>query len=92
MIKTKLRKDDQIVVISGSDKGKRGKILFIDKKRGRVIVEGINKRTKLMKANKDNPKGGALKMEFPIDISNVMFFSDKKKKGLRLNSSIREKK
>lgn len=90
MIKTKLKKDDQVVVLTGSDKGKRGKILYIDRKNGRVIVEGINKKTKFMKANSENPKGGAIQIEYPINISNVLYFSEKEKKGVRLNSKHKE--
>jgi large subunit ribosomal protein L24 len=92
MIKTRLKKEDQVIVISGSDKGKRGKILYIDRKNGRVIVEGINKKTKFLKANSENPKGGAVEIEYPINISNVMYFSDKKKKGIRLGADSKDSK
>jgi large subunit ribosomal protein L24 len=91
MLKTKLKKEDQVIVVTGSDKGKRGKILHIFKD-GRVIVEGINKKIKNIKAeaDKENSKGGPVELEYPINVSNVMFFDDKQKKGIRVNKVSRE--
>ncbi len=84
MIKTMIKKDDNVVILSGADRGKRGKVLFIDRKNGRVIIEGINKKKKFVKPSQENPKGGIISLEFPIHISNVMLFCDKCKKGVRL--------
>ena len=89
MISTKLKKDDVVTVNSGDDKGKRGKILFVDKTKGRVVVEGINKKVKHVKANKNNQSGGRIVMEFPFKISNVSYFCDKCKKGVRLGIEIK---
>ena len=83
-IKTKFKRNDSVVVISGSDRGKRGKILKVDRAKGRVIVEGINKRNKYLKPSQDNPKGRLVNIEYPINISNVMYFCDKCKKGTRV--------
>jgi large subunit ribosomal protein L24 len=83
-VKTKFKKNDSVVVISGSDRGKRGKILKVDRTKGRVIVEGINKRNKYLKPSQDNPKGRLVNIEYPINISNVMYFCDKCKKGTRV--------
>jgi len=82
--KTKFKKNDSVVVISGSDRGKRGKILNVDRVKGRVIVEGINKRNKYLKPSQDNPKGRLVNIEYPINISNIMYFCDKCKKGTRV--------
>lgn len=84
--KVKLRKDDEVIVISGSreDKGKKGKILSIDKKRDRVYVSGINKKKKFVRPTQENPQGGEIEIERPIHISNVMFYDSKLKKGVRL--------
>jgi len=71
--KIKLRKGDQVRIISGKDKGKDGKILVIDHKTDRVIVEGINIITKHQKANAAHPQGGLIKKEASIHVSNVMF-------------------
>jgi len=92
MVRTKLKKNDNVVVISGGDKGKKGKILLVDLKKGRIIVEGINKKTKHMRATQENPKGGVIKIERPMEISNVMYFCDKCKKGVRLGAQIKDDK
>jgi len=89
-MKTKLKVNDSVLIISGSDRGRRGKILFIDKKGGRLIVEGVNKRNKFIKPNQENPKGGMITREFPIKISNVMYFCDKCKKGVKLQTIVKE--
>ena len=84
MIHSKIKKSDEVVVITGSDKGKRGKILLLDSEKGKVIVEGINIKTKHVKASQANPKGGIMKIERPMSLSNVMVFCDKCKKGVRI--------
>ncbi len=89
MIKTKMKKNDNVVVISGKDRGRRGKILFIDKKKGRAIIEGINKKKKYVRPSQEYPKGGVISLEYPINLSNVMLFCEKCKKGVRLG--IKEK-
>ena len=92
MVRTKLKKNDNVVIIAGADKGKKGKILLVDPKKGRVVVEGINKKTKHVRATQDNPKGGIIKIERPVEISNVMVFCDKCKKGVRLGSQMKDDK
>ncbi|MCU0846609.1 MAG: 50S ribosomal protein L24 [Spirochaetes bacterium] len=89
--KTKLKVNDNVVVISGADKGKRGKILKINRNSGRVIIEGINKRKKFLRPNQENPQGGFITMEFPINLSNVMLFCDKCKKGVRIGMETKDK-
>ena len=71
-MKTKLRKGDRVVIIAGKDKGKEGNITFIDRKNGRVVVEGCNMITKHQKANAVN-QGGLIEKEAPIHMSNVMY-------------------
>jgi large subunit ribosomal protein L24 len=92
MVHTRLKKNDDVMVIAGTDKGKRGKILLVDPDKGRVVVEGINKKTKHVRASQDNPKGGILKIERPVDVSNVLFFCDKCKKGVRLGAKLKDDK
>ena len=65
---------DKVVVIAGKDKDKEGKVLSVDAKNGKVVVEGINMLTKHIKPNAANPQGGIITVEGPIDISNVMYF------------------
>jgi large subunit ribosomal protein L24 len=83
----KLKKNDSVVIIAGKDKGKRGKVLLVDIKKDRVIVEGVNKKKKYLRATQENPKGSALMVEYPLHSSNVMYFCEKCKKGVRLGVS-----
>lgn len=77
-VKIKLKKGDLVRVISGDERGKEGKILLIDRKKYRAIVEGINLVTKSEKPNAKNTKGGLVKKEAPIHLSNLMFVEDGK--------------
>ena len=68
----KIKKGDNVRIITGKDKGKDGKVLkIVDGKK--VIVEGLNQVTKHSKPSQDNPKGGIIHKEAPVDISNVMY-------------------
>ena len=69
----KIKKGDMVKVITGKDKDKEGKVISIDRKNGRVIVEGINQVTKHEKPSAANQNGGIVQKEAPIDISNVMY-------------------
>lgn len=71
-IKYKLRKEDLVQVMAGKDKGKQGKILKIDREKGRVIVSGLNMVKKAMKKKSQNDRGGIVEVEAPLHISNVM--------------------
>ena len=68
----KIKKGDKVVVIAGVDKGKEGKILFVDRKKDKVIVEGVNMIKKHQKASANN-QGGIIQKEAPISASNVMY-------------------
>jgi large subunit ribosomal protein L24 len=72
-VKFKLKRGDQVIVTAGKDKGKKGRILHVDRKGARVVVETVNMVTKHMKANRQNQSGGIIKKEAPIHISNVMY-------------------
>ena len=67
----KIKKGDNVKVITGKDKGKEGKVIAV--KDSKVLVEGVNMVTKHSKASQSNPKGGIIHQESPIDISNVMY-------------------
>ncbi|MDE7340936.1 MAG: 50S ribosomal protein L24 [Lachnospiraceae bacterium] len=69
----KIKKGDTVKVIAGKDKDKEGKVVSVDRKNGRVLVEGINKITKHEKPSAANQNGGIVQKEAPIDISNVMY-------------------
>ncbi len=68
----KIKKGDTVKVIAGKDNGKEGKVVSVDVKNGKVVVEGINMVTKHAKPNAANPNGGIVQKEAPIDSSNVM--------------------
>ena len=68
----KIKKGDTVVVLSGRDKGKQGKVLSADPKGGKVVVEGVSVAMKHRKPRKQNEEGGIIKMETPIYVSKVM--------------------
>jgi large subunit ribosomal protein L24 len=67
-----IRKNDVVVVMSGDDKGKRGRVLSVDSKTNKIIVEGINKVYKHVKPSQRNRQGGRLSKEMPLSVSKVM--------------------
>ena len=79
----KIRKDDTVIVLTGKDKGKKGKVLKAMPKEGKVIVEGVNVQTK---HQRQTPTQAAeiKHQEGPIDISNVMYYDSKAKKPSRI--------
>jgi large subunit ribosomal protein L24 len=76
-VKYKLKKDDLVKIVTGKEKGKSGKIVRIDRIKGRVIVSGLNMIKKARKPKKQGEKGGIVEIEAPIDISNVMIVCKK---------------
>ena len=78
MAKIKLKSGDKVIVIAGKDKGKKGKILKVDLKSNRVIVEGVNMVSKHVKPNPMNQQGGIIKKENYIHVSNVMYLHNDK--------------
>ena len=76
--KLHVKTGDTVVVISGKDKGKQGKIKAAMPKEGRVVVEGVNMVKKHTKPSQANPKGGIIEKEAPIDLSNVMLLHNGK--------------
>lgn len=84
----KLRKDDMVVVIKGKDKGKKGKVLRLFPEKNTVIVEGVNKITRHMRPNRENPKGGILQLEAPIRVPNLMLICPKTNKPSRIGYMI----
>lgn len=70
--KKKLKKNDQVKVVAGREKGKTGRILRIDLKNGRVLVEGINMVKKAVRKKNQQDRGGIMDIEAPLHISNVM--------------------
>ena len=69
----KIKKGDTVKVIAGQDKDKEGKVLSVDKKNGKVVVEGVNMVTKHAKPSAANQNGGIIQKEAALDVSNVMY-------------------
>lgn len=88
----RVKKGDTVVVITGKDKGKSGKVLKVFPKANRVLVEGANVITKHQKPNAINPQGGIINKEAPIHISNVMPLDPETGKGTRVRIEDRDGK
>ena len=85
----RIKKDDIVVAIAGRDKGKTGKVIAVDSKRGRALVEGVNMVKKAVRRSEAAPDGGFIDRPAPIAISNIMLWDAKAKKGVRI-SRVRE--
>ncbi|MBQ7435225.1 MAG: 50S ribosomal protein L24 [Oscillospiraceae bacterium] len=83
-----IKKDDKVVVLSGKDKGKQGKILVSDPKAAKVIVEGVNVATKHQKPRKQGEEGGIIKVETPIYASKVQLVCPKCGKATRVSHKV----
>ncbi|HKJ81802.1 MAG TPA: 50S ribosomal protein L24 [Ignavibacteriaceae bacterium] len=84
----KIRKNDNVMVIAGNDTGKTGKVLKVFPKENRLIIEGINLRKRHTKPSQNNPQGGILEKEAPINISNVMLLDPKSNEPTRVGAQI----
>ena len=79
-----IKKNDKVVVLSGKDKGKEGKVLVASPKTGKVVVEGVNVATKHMKARRQGEEGGIIKVETPIYACKVQLVCPKCGKATRV--------
>ena len=86
----KIRRDDEVVVISGKDRGKTGRVLRVDPKKSKVYVEGLNivkrhqRPQQVPNAQRAETVGGVIEKEGPIHISNVMLLDPKSNEGTRI--------
>lgn len=84
-----VKKGDRVVILAGDDKGKTGEVLRVDPKAGKVLVQGINRVYRHLRPSRQNPQGGRIQKEMPIDISNVLPVDPKTSKptrvGVRVN-------
>lgn len=83
----RIRKNDQVIIIAGKDKGKTGKIMKIVTDKDAVVVEQANMVKKHSKPTQTNPAGGIIDVEAPIHVSNVMLLDGKTNKGTRYKVS-----
>lgn len=88
----KLRIDDEVIVIAGKEKGKRGSVMYIDNNSDKVVVQGVNRMTRFQRPTQENPQGGKIEVEMPMHISNVMYYDSKSKAGMRLGYVVADKK
>ena len=91
MAKLHIKKDDTVYVLAGDDKGKTGRVLSIDAKKNRAIVEGVNKVKKSTKPNAQHPQGGIIEIEAPIHLSNLNVVDPKTKKLTRVGFKVDDK-
>jgi large subunit ribosomal protein L24 len=84
-----VKKNDVVMVVTGKDKGKTGKILKVLRKKGAVIVEGVNMVKKHLRPT-PRAKGGIVEREAPVHISNVMVYCDKCAKPVRVGRKFLE--
>ena len=85
-----INKEDTVYVITGKEKGKKGRVLLVDKMKNRVLVEKVNVIKKHMKPNKKYAQGGIIEKEAPIAISNVLLLCPKCSKPTRIGVSLLE--
>jgi large subunit ribosomal protein L24 len=81
-------KEDTVEVLTGDDKGKRGKVLRVLREKNKVVVEGINRVYKHLKPSRGNPQGGRLSKEMPIAVSNVALIDPKTNKPTRVGIKV----
>jgi len=85
-----VKKDDLVEVIAGDSRGTRGKVLSVDPVKRKVVVEGVNRVYKHVRRSRQNPQGGRLHMERPIDISNVMVVNPKSDRPTRVRFEVND--
>ena len=85
MSKLHIKKNDTVMVLTGEDKGKTGKVLKVLVEKQRAIVEGVNLVSKSVKPSAKNPQGGFEKVEAPIHVSNLSLIDPKSGKATRVS-------
>lgn len=87
-MKVHVRKNDTVIVISGTDMGKTGEVLKVIPKNGKVIVKGVNIVSKHQKPNRENMNGGIVQKEAPLYSSKVMLYCTKCKSATRISNKL----
>jgi large subunit ribosomal protein L24 len=88
--KLRIRRDDEVIVISGKDRGKTGRVLRVDREKDRVFVEGINIVKRHQRPSQLNPNAqvGVIEREGPVHVSNVALLDPKEKKPTRIGTTV----
>ncbi|HKK58242.1 MAG TPA: 50S ribosomal protein L24 [Salinivirga sp.] len=89
--KLHIKKGDTVYVNSGEARGQKGRVLEVEVKKQRAIVEGVNMISKHTKPNAENPNGGIIKKEAPIHISNLMLLDPKSGEPTRIGRKLNDK-
>lgn len=90
MPKVHVRKGDTVLVTTGKDKGKKGKVISVNPDKGRVIIDGVNIIKRHTKPTQKMPQGGIMEKPAPVDSSNVMLFCTKCNSPTRISKKILE--
>lgn len=85
---SKVRKGDTVEIITGKDLGKRGEVLHVNPKAGKVLVQGVNQVFKHVRPSRQQPQGGRVQKEMPLQISNVMVVDPKTDQPTRVGFRI----
>ena len=88
----RIRKNDIVVAISGSDKGKTGKVIEVLPSKGRALVEGLHIVKKALRKSQERPAGGIAEKESSVDLSNLMPYCPHDKKGVRVRPVVEGEK
>lgn len=88
MSRPKIKTGDTVLVLTGKDAGKKGKVTQVFPRQGLVVVDGVNQMTKNVKARKEKEQGQRIQFNGPIKLSNVLFIDPKTSKPTRLGASI----
>ncbi|WP_241158293.1 50S ribosomal protein L24 [Cohnella candidum] len=86
--KLHVKKDDNVIVITGKDKGKKGRVIAAYPRENRVLIEGVNMVKRHTRPNQANPQGGIIEREAPIHVSNVMHIDPKSGKPTRIGYKV----
>ena len=85
-----IKVNDTVEILSGDDRGVRGKVLSVDQRAGKLVVEGVNRVYKHVRRSQRNPQGGRLSKEMPIPLSNAMLVCQKCNKAARTGARYSE--
>ena len=89
--KLHIKKGDQVIVNSGENKGQKGRVLNVNRSKGRAIVEGVNMVSKHTKPNANNPQGGITKQEASVHVSNLNLVDPSSGEGTRIGRKLSDK-
>jgi large subunit ribosomal protein L24 len=88
----KMKKNDLVLLVKGKDRGKKGKVLQVFPNENKIVVEGVNKRYKHLKARRGKEKGERIEYNAPISLANAMLFCQKCNKPVRIGFKMEKEK